>query len=206
MTAAGELMVMEVVTFEENFHVCEGADGHAAFADFAFGERVVGVVAHQRGQVKGSGEAGLPLREEITEALVGIFRGAEAGELAHGPKAAAVHGGMNAARVGRVTGEAELAIRVPVRKIRLRVKAANGVAGNRGELGLSLGIFFKRGLESVLFPGLLFGGGLAMGGRSVRRGCGLRGAFGFFAHGPGSRGTESNSETNLAQNSMLFER
>src|SRR6202043_2758385 len=29
---------------EEHFHVGEGADGHAAFPDFAFGESVVGVV------------------------------------------------------------------------------------------------------------------------------------------------------------------
>ena len=31
---------------KEHFHIREGADGHAALADFAFGERVVGVVTH----------------------------------------------------------------------------------------------------------------------------------------------------------------
>ena len=91
---------------EEHFHVRQGADGHAAFADFAFGERMVGVVAHQRGQIEGDGKAGLALREQIAEALVGVFGGAEAGELAHGPEASAIHRGMNAARVRRLAGQA----------------------------------------------------------------------------------------------------
>ena len=70
ITAAGELMVIEVVTLgernlvEERFHVGKRADGHATFADFAFGERMVGVIAHQRGQIEGDGEAGLALREQ----------------------------------------------------------------------------------------------------------------------------------------------
>ena len=110
MTAAGELMVIEVVTsaernlIEENFHVGERTDGDAAFADFAFGERVVGVVAHQRRQIERGGEAGLALCEQIAKALVGVFGGAEAGELAHGPEAAAIHRGVNAAGVGRLAG------------------------------------------------------------------------------------------------------
>ena len=37
---------------EQNFHVGERTDRDAAFADFAFGERMVGVVAHQRGQIE----------------------------------------------------------------------------------------------------------------------------------------------------------
>ena len=80
ITAAGELMVIEVVTLaernlvEERFHVGERTDRHAAFADFAFGERVVGVVAHQRGQIESHRKAGLPLREQVAEARVGIAR------------------------------------------------------------------------------------------------------------------------------------
>src|SRR5260370_5390891 len=73
---------------EEHFHVGERTDGHAALADFSFGECVIGVVAHQRGQVESRGEAGLALREEITEALVGVLGGPEACELPHGPEAA----------------------------------------------------------------------------------------------------------------------
>ena len=89
---------------EEHFHVGERTDGHAAFADFAFGERVVGVVAHQRGQIERDGEAGLALREQISKARVGVFGGAEAGKLAHGPEPAAIHRGVNAAGVRRLTG------------------------------------------------------------------------------------------------------
>src|ERR1700693_4145290 len=87
---------------EEHFHVSEGTDGHATFADFAFGEGVVGVVTHECGEIEGGGEAGLALREKITETRVGVFGGAEAWSLAHGPQAAAVHGGVNAAGVGRL--------------------------------------------------------------------------------------------------------
>src|SRR6266404_4248992 len=78
--------------------------------------------------------------------------------------------------------------------MRMRVEPAYGIARNRGELDLALRIFFKSGLKSVLFPGRVFCGGFAMGGRSVRRGCGLRGAFGFFAHAHGSRGRNQTSK------------
>ena len=65
---------------------------------------MIGVVAHQRGEIEGGGESGLALREKIAEAGVGVFGGAETGELTHGPQAAAVHGGVNAAGVGRLAG------------------------------------------------------------------------------------------------------
>ena len=48
---------------EEHFHVRKRTDGHATLADFSFGERVIRVVAHQRGQVEGGGEPRLALRE-----------------------------------------------------------------------------------------------------------------------------------------------
>jgi len=89
---------------EEHFHVGQRADGHAAFADFAFGEGVVGIVAHECGQIEGGGEAGLTLREEIAETRVGVFGSAKACELAHGPEAAAVHGGVNTAGVRWLAG------------------------------------------------------------------------------------------------------
>ena len=55
---------------EESFHVRERTDGDAAFADFAFGQRMVGVVAHQRGKIEGDGEAGLALREQVAIAAL----------------------------------------------------------------------------------------------------------------------------------------
>src|SRR5208337_5359228 len=44
---------------EEDFHVGERGDGDAAFADFAFGEGVIGIVAHESREIEGGGEAGL---------------------------------------------------------------------------------------------------------------------------------------------------
>ncbi len=146
---------------EEDFHVGERADGDAAFANFTFGQCVIGVVAHQGGEIEGSGKAGLALSEEITEALVGVLGGAEAGELAHGPHSAAMHGGVNAAGVGRLTGEAEVAGGVPVFEVGRGVEAANGVAGDGRELGLALGAFVESGLEGGLFP--LVEAGLVIG-------------------------------------------
>src|SRR6266481_3299490 len=113
----------------EVFHVRERADGHAALADFAFGERVIGVVAHQSGQIESGGEASLTLRKEIAEALVGVFGGPESRELAHGPEPAAVHRRMDAACVRRLAREAEVAVRVPIWQISFGVQPANRVRG-----------------------------------------------------------------------------
>src|SRR5260370_15772250 len=85
---------------EKSFHVFEGVDGDADFADFAEGERMVGVHANLRGEIEGYGKAGLALAQEIAIALVGFEGGAEAGVLAHGPEAAAVHPGADAACYG----------------------------------------------------------------------------------------------------------
>ena len=63
---------------------------------------MIGVVAHQGGQVEGGGETGLTLREEIAETLIGVLGGSEAGELTHGPEAPSMHRGVNATRVGRL--------------------------------------------------------------------------------------------------------
>ncbi len=173
---------------EEHFHVRERADGHAALADFAFGECVIGVVAHQSGQIESGGEASLTLRKEIAEALVGVFGGPESRELAHGPEPAAVHRRMDAACVRRLAREAEVAVRVPIWQIRFGVQPANRVRGNRGEFGLALRTFFKSGLEGVFLPRLFFGGGLAMRGRSLCRWYRLCGSLGMFAHAHRSRG------------------
>ncbi len=120
---------------------------------------MIGVVAHQSGQIEGCGESGLALREEIAEALVGIFGRAEARELPHRPKPAAVHGGMNSAGVRRLAREAEIVLGVPIRQIRFRVQAANRIPGNGGEFGLSFGAFFQRRMKRVFLPGLFLGGG-----------------------------------------------
>src|SRR5258706_303890 len=111
------------------------------------------------GEIESGGEAGLSLREEVAEALIGVVGGAKAGELAHGPEAAAVHRGMNTTSVGRFAGQAELGGRIPGRQIGFGVQPANGMARNGGEFGVAFGTFCQCWGESFFFPGALFRGG-----------------------------------------------
>ena len=95
---------------------------------------MVGVVAHERGQVKGDGKSAAAMFEQIFVALVSLFGRREARELAHGEKLAAISGGVNAAREGRLAGIAEIIFFAPVfGQIGLRVEAANRHAGDCGE-------------------------------------------------------------------------
>ena len=79
--------------------------------------RVVRVAAHLRRQIERDAEARLPLREQVVVALVRLVRGAEAGVLAHRPEAAAVHVRLDAAREGRLAGDAEIARRVEADRV-----------------------------------------------------------------------------------------
>ena len=90
---------------EKNFHVFERIDGHAALADFAFAGRMIGVIAHQRGQVECDGKAAAAVLEQIFVALVGFLGRGESGELPHGVELAAISGGVNAAREWRLRRE-----------------------------------------------------------------------------------------------------
>src|SRR5207237_2905377 len=74
-------------------------DGNAGLPHFAFGSRVIRVVAHQRREVECRRQPRLTMREKKLEALVRVARAPEAGELSHRPEPAAVSRGMNAARV-----------------------------------------------------------------------------------------------------------
>ena len=73
--------------------------------------RVVGVVPHQARHVERRRQAGLPVVEQVVEALVRLLGGAEAGELAHRPQAAAVHARVHAARERELARQADLARR-----------------------------------------------------------------------------------------------
>jgi hypothetical protein len=98
------LIVIEVETSpsgmprEERLHVLERVDRDALAADLALRARVVRVVAHQRRHVERGREPGLPVVEQVAEALVRLHGGAEAGELPHRPELAAVHRRVDAAR------------------------------------------------------------------------------------------------------------
>ena len=95
-------------------HVLDRVDGHA---HLALGPRMIGVVAHLRGQVEGARQPGLAVPEEELEPLVRRLRCAEAGVLAHGPQPAAVHVGVHAAGVGVPAWLPELPGRVPAVQI-----------------------------------------------------------------------------------------
>src|SRR5205085_2590344 len=83
---------------EQDFHVLERVDGHSHLAHLAVGHRIVRVVTDLRRQVKGDREACLALLQKEAVTLVGLGGGAEAGVLAHGPEAGAVHLLVDAAR------------------------------------------------------------------------------------------------------------
>ena len=113
--------------------------------------------------------------EQILVALIGFFGRCKTGEHAHGPELAAVAGRVNAARVGRLAGVAEILIVVPVGgEIGLRVKAADGHIRNCAETSVAVGLAVGAGgradglLGSFLDGGRerLFGPGF-FGGRRV---------------------------------------
>ena len=124
---------------EKSFHVFERIDSDADFADFAESERVVGVHADLRGKIEGDREAGLAFAEEVAIALVGFDGAAEAGVLAHGPEAAAVHGGVNAARVREFAGIADGGFGIGGGKIVLCVEAVDGKTGKSCEVLFAFG-------------------------------------------------------------------
>ena len=94
--------LIEANAVEKPLHVGKGADGDAHATDFARGERMIRIHAHLRGKIEGHRETRHPLREQITVAPVALFGGAEAGVLAHGPQAGAVHVRVNAPREGEL--------------------------------------------------------------------------------------------------------
>src|SRR2546421_4219862 len=100
-------------------------------ADLAGSERVVGVVAHQRGHVERHREARLPVREEERVAAVRFLRGAVAGELPNRPRLPAIHRGIDAARVGELAGIAELLLVTPPLQVLRGVERLERYAGHR---------------------------------------------------------------------------
>ena len=103
---------------------------------------MIGVVPHQRGQVESHREAGLPLREQITKARIGILGSAKARKLPHGPQAAAIHRGMNAARVRWIAWKAEILASQVARPVKPADRMARN--GREGACVLFVRIFSGR--------------------------------------------------------------
>jgi hypothetical protein len=100
----------EVNAIEEALHVFDGINRHAHFAHFAEGQRVVGIESDLGWQIECHRETSRSVREQIFVAFVRLFGVAHACVLAHGPEAAAVHGGLHAAGVGKFSGVANVAV------------------------------------------------------------------------------------------------
>ena len=73
-------------------------------------------------QIEGNGQSGGAMREQVLVTLVGFFRVAHAGILAHGPEAATVHGGLHAPRKRELAGVADVAVIVPAFEIGRRIE------------------------------------------------------------------------------------
>ena len=69
---------------------------------------MIGIQADLGGQIEGHRKPGGAVGQQIVVALVGLFGVAHAGVLAHGPQPSAIHGGLNAAGVGKFAGKADL--------------------------------------------------------------------------------------------------
>ena len=87
------------------------ATPHAAH--FTARQGVVRIKANLRGKIESYGEAGLPLRKQITIARIRFARRTETRILAHGPKAASVKRRVNAPRIGVFARVARLMLVVP---------------------------------------------------------------------------------------------
>jgi hypothetical protein len=104
-------MVMDVDTLADmetlfsGIDLGQGVDGDTCPPHLALGQGVVRVAAQERRHVEGGGQAVATGPQELLEAAVRVLRRPEAGELAHGPQAGAVHGRMGTPRVGVLAGQ-----------------------------------------------------------------------------------------------------
>jgi hypothetical protein len=112
---------------------------------------VVGVVAHQRGQIEGDGKTAAPLLQQILVALIGFFRRGKAGKLAHRPQLAAIACGVNAAGIRGLSRMAEVlfGVLVPIcGEIGGGIEPLDRNAGDGGEAGGAIGIAIGTGIGS----------------------------------------------------------
>ncbi len=105
---------------EERVHVVDRVDGDPAVAHLAPSHGVIGVVAHQGGHVEGHRQPMLTLLQQVVETLVGGRHVGESGELADRPQPAPVAGGVDAARVGELTGIPDVGVDRTVLRISQR--------------------------------------------------------------------------------------
>ena len=128
---------------EQDVHVLDRRDRDAGAPDLAARQRVVGVAAHLRRQIERDRQPGLPRREQELVAPVRLLGGAEAGVLAHRPRLAPVHGGVDAARERERARPAQVARRIERRLARRQAVRRRRPARGCGTLRPAVG--FRRG-------------------------------------------------------------
>jgi hypothetical protein len=123
----GDLLQVDAV--EQAHHVLNGIDGHADFAHFAHGKRVVGIKPDLRRQIERDTQSRGSLAQQVLVAVIRLVGVAHAGVLPHGPEPPAIHAGLHTARVGELAGIAGLAVIVPTLQIGRRVQRLDGNVG-----------------------------------------------------------------------------
>ena len=145
----GDLVERDLV--EKDLHVAKRVDRHANHADLAERTWRVTVVSHQGREIEGGRQPGLPLIEQIPKTLVGLPGRSEAREHSHRPEAAPVHGRLNPARVGKLTGKAELTL-IAVVEVGRGQKVGHLQVAVRDEALLAQCLAGNRGLHSLGAP------------------------------------------------------
>ncbi len=107
---------------EEDLHVGQRRHGHPALAKLALGFGSIGVVAVKGGEIEGYRETGLTVLQQVLVTGVGLFGCAKAGEHAHGPQAATVHGRVDAPGERILAGKAQVALIVEIGDVGRGVK------------------------------------------------------------------------------------
>ena len=104
-------------------------------------QRMVGIEADLRGQIEGDRKSGGAVGQQILVAFVRFLGVAHAGVLAHGPQAAAVHGGLHAAGEGIFAGISDFAFVVGAFEIGGRVERIDRNVGGGFDLGRTGRVF-----------------------------------------------------------------
>ncbi len=148
--AGGDLVQGDAV--QQDLHILQRGDRHAAVAELAQRFGRIGVVAHQGRQIEGDRQARLALVEQVFEALVGLFGRAKTGEHAHRPELAPVESRVDAAGVRVVPGQPQIVEVIQVRHIEGRIQASDRLGGGGDKLQLAFRITGQVGLQGGLLP------------------------------------------------------
>ena len=133
---------------EERLHVLQRVDRHPLATDLAQRPGVVRVIAHQRRHVERGRKAGLPVPEQVAEALVRLRRRPEARELPHRPQPPPVHRRIDAARERERTRIAEVALVVQLDVVGRGKRLVLDSGDRREQLALPL----RRRVVQLLAP------------------------------------------------------